>query len=106
MTFIALSEALAALSKSKETFITPFRHGSMSVETYKPDRVDLQKPHTYDELYVVATGAGEFLCGMDQNPVRPGDVLFVAAGVEHRFMNFSTDFSAWVFFYGAEGGEG
>ena len=28
-----------------------------------------------------------------------------AAGVEHRFENFSDDFAVWVFFYGPEGGE-
>jgi len=34
-----------------------------------------------------------------------GDVLFVAAGVEHRFLNISDDFSAWVVFWGPKGGE-
>jgi len=34
-----------------------------------------------------------------------GDVLFVAAGVEHRFSNFSEGFATWVFFYGPTGGE-
>ena len=36
----------------------------------------------------------------------PGTPLFVAAGVEHRFDDFSDDFETWVVFYGAEGGEG
>jgi mannose-6-phosphate isomerase-like protein (cupin superfamily) len=35
----------------------------------------------------------------------PGDVLFVPAGVEHRFEDFSDDFVTWVVFYGPEGGE-
>ena len=30
----------------------------------------------------------------------------LAAGVEHRFEDFSADFATWVFFYGPEGGEG
>jgi len=29
----------------------------------------------------------------------------VAAGVTHRFEEFSDDFGAWVMFYGPEGGE-
>jgi len=33
-------------------------------------------------------------------------MLFVPAGVEHRFENFSDDFATWVIFYGPEGGEG
>ena len=35
----------------------------------------------------------------------PGDAFFVAAGVEHRFENFSTGFSVWVVFWGPSGGE-
>jgi len=29
----------------------------------------------------------------------------VAAGVEHRFEDFSADFAVWRVFYGVEGGE-
>ena len=32
-------------------------------------------------------------------------VLFVPAGVEHRFDDFSDDFAAWVVFFGPKGGE-
>ena len=32
-------------------------------------------------------------------------ILFAAAGVEHRFENFSYDLALWVLFYGPEGGE-
>jgi len=31
--------------------------------------------------------------------------LFVPAGIEHRFENFTSDFATWVIFYGKEGGE-
>ena len=34
-----------------------------------------------------------------------GQVLFVPAGIEHRFEDFSDDFSTWVIFYGPAGGE-
>jgi mannose-6-phosphate isomerase-like protein (cupin superfamily) len=54
---------------------------------------------------VVSTGSGEFVCGNEREPVAIGDVLFVPAGVEHRFVNFSDNFSTWVFFHGPEGGE-
>jgi mannose-6-phosphate isomerase-like protein (cupin superfamily) len=36
---------------------------------------------------------------------KAGDFLFVPAGIEHRFTNFTADFSTWVFFYGPKGGE-
>jgi hypothetical protein len=32
-------------------------------------------------------------------------MLFVPAGIEHRFYDFSDDFCTWVMFYGPEGGE-
>jgi mannose-6-phosphate isomerase-like protein (cupin superfamily) len=35
-----------------------------------------------------------------------GDFLFVPAGVQHHFENFSHDLIIWALFYGPEGGEG
>jgi len=32
-------------------------------------------------------------------------MLFVPAGVAHRFDEFTADFCTWVMFYGPEGGE-
>jgi mannose-6-phosphate isomerase-like protein (cupin superfamily) len=65
----------------------------------------LQTPHEQDELYVVFSGSGEFLLNGERMNFTAGDVLFVPAGVEHRFENFSDDFVTWVIFYGPKGGE-
>jgi mannose-6-phosphate isomerase-like protein (cupin superfamily) len=46
-----------------------------------------------------------FVNGDRRLPFGPGEALFVAAGVEHRFEEFSDDFAAWVIFYGPDGGE-
>jgi uncharacterized protein YjlB len=43
--------------------------------------------------------------GERREPCGAHDVLFVPAGVEHRFEGFSDDFAVWVFFFGPEGGE-
>nr|WP_299343539.1 cupin domain-containing protein [Allomuricauda sp.] len=98
-------EALEKLAAQKSPFITLFEHGTLQLEVYKPEKVDLQQPHTRDEVYVVISGTGEFLNGGERMNFSPGDFLFVPAGVEHRFENFSEDFSTWVLFYGPEGGE-
>lgn len=88
-----------------ERFVEAFTRGSLVVELYAPDAVDPQKPHTRDEVYFVVSGSGEFVVAGERTHFVAGDALFVAAGVEHRFENFSADFSTWVVFYGPEGGE-
>jgi mannose-6-phosphate isomerase-like protein (cupin superfamily) len=80
-------------------------HGSLLVEYYAPRGRDVQTPHTRDEVYVVIQGSGSFVNGGVQHPFGPGDVLFVPAGVVHRFEEFTDDFAVWVMFYGPEGGE-
>ena len=86
-------------------FATVFTHGTLEVEVYAPRGTDPQKPHLRDEIYVVVTGSGQFVNGAARHPFGPGDVLFVPAGVEHRFEEFTDDLVVWVFFYGPEGGE-
>jgi mannose-6-phosphate isomerase-like protein (cupin superfamily) len=88
-----------------ERFTVAFTRGSLVVELYAPDAVDPQKPHTRDEVYFVVSGSGEFVVTGERRHFVAGDALFVAAGAEHRFENFSTDFVTWVVFYGPEGGE-
>lgn len=98
--------ALGLLQESgTQRFATVFEHGSLLVEIYSPRGTDPQKPHTRDEVYVVAAGSGTYVCGDSRLPVGPGDLLFAAAGVEHRFEDFTKDLTLWVMFYGREGGE-
>lgn len=98
--------ALSQLAKTDDKkFLALFRHGSLEIEVYQPDQVDLQSPHTRDEIYVVISGSGYFVNGKARHAFQPGEVLFVPAGREHRFEQFTADFSTWVFFYGPEGGE-
>ncbi len=80
-------------------------HGTMVEKYYAPRGKDEQIPHTRDELYVVARGGGTFANGDHRHPFSVGDVLFVPAGVSHRFEDFTDDFGKWVIFYGPEGGE-
>lgn len=75
------SDALAQLTDSNQRFLEVFTHGSLSVEVYKPVGVDLQTPHTRDEVYVVIAGTGYFVSGATREPFGPGAFLFVPAGV-------------------------
>ena len=62
-------------------------------------------PHELDEVYVVISGRGVFFHDGKRGAFGPGDLLFVAAGVEHRFEDFTEDLAVWVVFYGLDGGE-
>lgn len=93
------------LKTSGKEFVEFFKHGSLVVELYKPVKVDKQQPHSRDEVYIIAAGTGRFYNAGVYVDFSPGDFLFVPAGAEHRFEEFTDDFMTWVLFYGPEGGE-
>jgi mannose-6-phosphate isomerase-like protein (cupin superfamily) len=64
---------------------------------------DGQQPHTEDEAYVVLAGRSRFTAGADTRDVGPGDVIFVAAGVPHRFHDITEPLQLVVMFGPAEG---
>ena len=103
---LAVAEAVQQVPGPQgERFAQVFAHGTLIVEIYAPRGTDPQTPHARDEVYVVASGSGEFVSGANRQPFGPNDFLFAAAGVEHRFENFTEDLVLWVLFYGPEGGE-
>ncbi len=103
---ISLAEALKMGPPPAGNLAVPvFQHGTLEAELYSPVAVDSQTPHARDEIYLVIQGQGEFYDGNENRHVGVGDFIFVAAGAEHRFENFSDDFTTWVFFYGPDGGE-
>jgi mannose-6-phosphate isomerase-like protein (cupin superfamily) len=103
---IPLSAAREALFDADGPFARLMRHGTMSVELYAPVEFDGQTPHEQDELYIIVSGTGMFNKAGERRPFQPHDVIFVEAGVEHRFEGFSDDFQTWVVFWGPKGGEG
>ncbi|MBV9329930.1 MAG: cupin domain-containing protein [Alphaproteobacteria bacterium] len=88
------------LLNSAETSAKLFERDDISVLLYVPKDTDTQTPHARDELYIVVAGYGTFRRGKELVRFSPGDVLFVAAGVPHRFESFSGDFRTWVVFFG------
>jgi mannose-6-phosphate isomerase-like protein (cupin superfamily) len=97
---IALTEAAGRLAVEPKRFITLFERGDFCAELYAPRGVDNQHPHDQDEAYIVASGSGMFRRGEERVPCQPGDFLFAAAGVPHRFEEFTDDFLTWVIFFG------
>ena len=109
---VAAADWRFTLEQARRTPLSPgrrsallFSHGTLTVRHYAPRGVDPQTPHDQDEVYVVERGTGWFEVAGSRVRFGPDDVLFVPAGVEHRFVDFTDDFETWVIFYGAKGGE-
>ena len=64
--------------------------------------VDGQQPHTEDEVYWVVSGRASIRVGAEDRSVVPGSVVFVAAGVEHRFHSIEEELVTLVAFGPAE----
>ncbi len=64
--------------------------------------IDPQSPHTEDELYVVMSGRARVAVGDEARAIRAGSVVFVAAGVEHRFHDIEERLVLLVMFGPAE----
>ena len=63
---------------------------------------DPQKPHKEDEVYYVVRGRARVRVGLEEQIVKAGSVIFVAAKVEHRFFDVSEELEILVFFTPAE----
>jgi mannose-6-phosphate isomerase-like protein (cupin superfamily) len=90
-------------------WVEQLRVPDLSVGTYSipTGGTDDQSPHTEDEIYVITAGAATFITVVadeisDSVAVRPGTVLYVAAGEVHRFVDVTQDLAALVFFAPAE----
>ncbi len=63
---------------------------------------DPQTPHKEDEVYYVVRGHAKMRVGSEEQVVKPGSVIFVAAEVYHRFFDISEELEVLVFFAPAE----
>jgi mannose-6-phosphate isomerase-like protein (cupin superfamily) len=84
---------------------TLFEHGTMSVVVFTPRGRDYQTKHSQDELYVVIKGSGTLVIADTPHTFHEGDVLFVPAETQHRFVEFTQDLITWAIFWGPKGGE-
>jgi mannose-6-phosphate isomerase-like protein (cupin superfamily) len=64
--------------------------------------IDRQQPHSEDEVYCVLQGRGAITVADEEQQVGPGSVIFVAAGVEHRFHDVVETLNILVVFAPAE----
>ncbi|HTK99086.1 MAG TPA: cupin domain-containing protein [Pseudomonadales bacterium] len=81
------------------------KRGTLDVVLSIPVPPNRQTPHAQDELYAVVRGRGVLVHAGRRDAFEAGDLLFVAAGVDHHYEAFSEDLALWRIFYGPAGGE-
>jgi len=67
-----------------------------------PGATDRQSPHDEDEIYYVIRGCSRMRVGAQDYSVEAGSIIFVAAGVEHRFYEIKEEMAVLVIFAPAE----
>jgi len=99
-----IAELIAQQKSGKKPYLEFLKHPALSVGLYvlPTNGIDEQQPHTEDEVYYVVSGKGMFTHADEERPVQAGSILFVAAGVEHRFHSISEALHIIVFFAPAE----
>ena len=96
----SLAELRAAREAGGRRYNEFLRVPSLSAGFYRlpAGDVDPQSPHAEDEVYVVMSGRAWITVGAEERAVGPGDVIYVAATVSHRFHDMSEDLEVVVLF--------
>jgi mannose-6-phosphate isomerase-like protein (cupin superfamily) len=96
-----VAEERAALGKLYYEFL---REPSISAGLYvlEAGSEDPQQPHTEDEVYHVVQGSATIRVAEEDRPVGPGSIIYVTAGVPHRFHAIEEDLEILVIFTPAE----
>ncbi len=103
-----LARLLSGHDSLEEPYLEFLRVPSLSVGLYAlpAGATDPQEPHTEDEVYHVVGGRARIRVGAEDRAVQAGTVVFVEAGVDHRFYDIEEDLKVLVFFAPAEGSRG
>ena len=103
---IRVTEAQTRIpSPAGEHAVAVFRRGPLDIALSLPQRPSQQTPHAQDEIYFIVRGRGVLSHDGKRDPFESGDLLFVAAGIEHQVEEISENFAMWRVFYGPPGGE-
>ena len=102
--FYDLPTISAERAQSGQRYREFLRVPALSVGVYllAAGAIDPQKPHQEDEVYYVVRGHARMRIGEDEQVVKAGSVIFVAAEVEHHFFDINEELEVLVFFAPAE----
>ena len=74
------------------------RHMSAGLYALNAGEQDSQQPHSEDEMYLVVSGRASVTVGEETTTVGRGCVIYVPAGVPHRFHHITEDLRVMVVF--------
>jgi mannose-6-phosphate isomerase-like protein (cupin superfamily) len=100
MQVFGFAELSTRLERSGTRYLEFLRESTMSAGIYglPIDGTDPQVPHHEDEMYVVIAGRAAVRVADESSPVSAGSVIFVPAGVPHRFDSIGEDLRVLVVF--------
>lgn len=95
-----LADIRARRKRAGELYVEFLRIPAMSAGFYAlpAGGTDPQTPHREDEVYYVIRGRAAITIADREHPVQPGDTVFVAKGVEHRFHSVTEPLELLVVF--------
>ena len=102
--FFDIADTEKRREQSGKRYLEFLRVPAMSAGVYvlPTGGTDPQSPHKEDEMYYVVRGRGRMRAAAEDRAVQAGSVVFVAAGVEHRFHDITEELVVLVFFAPAE----
>jgi quercetin dioxygenase-like cupin family protein len=102
--FLTIADLEKQQTQKGDRYLEFLRVLAMSAGLYALPKggTDLQRPHRQDEIYYVISGRARFQADKEDQEVSAGSVLFVAAGVVHRFYDITEDLAVLVVFAPAE----
>jgi mannose-6-phosphate isomerase-like protein (cupin superfamily) len=100
-----LDELEAERIANRGAYLQFLREHTMSAGLYALDagELDTQQPHGQDEIYFVVSGRASITVGEDTTQVGRGSVVYVPAGMPHRFHHITEDLRVMVVFSPPEG---
>ena len=95
-------EWAAHVATDKSDWLIALENRGCLVEYWALRFPDTQEPHDRDEVYVIIDGEGEFDMNGQLSPIGAGDLIFVPAGMPHRFTRYSSNLAMWIVFFGPQ----
>jgi mannose-6-phosphate isomerase-like protein (cupin superfamily) len=100
MQMFRLDDLDAERAANDGAYLQFLRERNMSAGLYALDAgtADPQRPHRQDEIYFVVSGRASITVGEETTMVARGSVVYVPAGMPHKFHHISEDLRVLVVF--------